>query len=90
LATAELDVFTPIESRLNEAISWLVKEHLFDLVERDAMFDCEFVRNLRQLNEIIDEHALKQLKLDRQILLRILGEVVHQLHAFGRKMLTFE
>jgi hypothetical protein len=41
-----------------------------------------------QINNLRNMGAphLKQLKLNRQVLLRILAEVVHQLHAFRRKV----
>lgn len=72
--------------RFNETEPWILEEHFFNLVLSYTMFSCDFIRNFSKPDEIINEHVLKQLKLDRQILLRVLAEVIKQLHTFGRKI----
>ncbi len=73
-------------SRFNEAESRFIEEHFFSFVWSYTMFARDFVRNLGQPDKIINKHLLKQLKLDRQILLRVLAKVVEHLHTFRRKI----
>jgi hypothetical protein len=68
-------------SRFNETVFGIVEEYFFGFVWGYAMLGRDFIRNLGQPDEVINVHLSEQLELDRQVLLRVLTEIVKQLHA---------